>query len=83
MIEALADHLWHGGFRWFWVFGLIQPIFWIALIAFLVTLFRRKPRITGPSRALGILEERYARGEIDREEFMERRSVLRGGGATR
>jgi putative membrane protein len=28
------------------------------------------------STALGLLEERYARGEIDREEFEERRRVL-------
>ncbi|MBW3577405.1 MAG: SHOCT domain-containing protein [Actinobacteria bacterium] len=30
----------------------------------------------GGSRALGILEERYARGEIDHEEFAQRRRAL-------
>jgi putative membrane protein len=85
VIGALADHFWHGGFPWFWVIGLIQPIFWIALIVLLVTLLRRRPHSAGrsPSPAVGILEERYARGEIGREEFLERRSVLRDGGGAR
>lgn len=30
----------------------------------------------GTSRALGILEERYARGEIEHEEFEQRRRAL-------
>jgi len=32
------------------------------------------------NRALEILEERYARGAIDRRELEERRAVLRGAG---
>lgn len=32
------------------------------------------------NRAMEILEERYARGAIDRQELEERRAVLRGAG---
>lgn len=35
-------------------------------------------RTASRSNALSILEERYARGEIDREEFEERRRTLGG-----
>jgi putative membrane protein len=76
VIEVLADHFWHGGFQWFWLFGLLQPILWIALIALLVRVLRNRPARMEPSAALTILEERYARGEIGRDEFLERRSVL-------
>ena len=57
-------------------------LFWLGLIVLLVLaaagLLRR---FTGsgaePSRALAILEERYARGEIDQQEFELKRRQLR------
>jgi putative membrane protein len=69
---------------WFWgpgwIFGLLFGMFWIALIVGAIVLLRRElPHLRfGPraSPALRLLEERYARGEISRQEFLERRAVL-------
>lgn len=45
---------------------------------------RREGRTAGgPERALEILAERFARGEIDREEFEERRRVLQSSSEQR
>lgn len=64
-----------------WLVGLLSGLFWIAvIIAAIVFLRREVPNIRWPAsstNALRILEERYARGEITREEFLERRGVLR------
>ena len=62
-----------------WVLGLFSGLFWIAVIVAAVLLLRREVPHLGrpaPSHALRILEERYARGEISRDEFLERREVL-------
>ena len=60
-------------------FGLLPLLFLGGLIVIGVLLIG-SPKSAPPSRtnALSILEERYARGEITREEFVERREVLRG-----
>jgi putative membrane protein len=54
--------------------------FWILLILLIVWLvrgMRTSARAPGGS-AVQMLEERFARGEITREEFIERRDVLGG-----
>ena len=86
---------WDGvGMGWgFGLVGLITMVlFWGAVIVGIVLVVRaltqqsapRGGQETGTSaparpRALDLLEERYARGEIDREEFLERREDLGGG----
>ncbi len=69
---------WDGGGWWPMWLGMI--LFWGALIWFGVRLVRRTDR--GPSSEQPrrdprtILEERFARGEIDDEEFERRTKVL-------
>jgi putative membrane protein len=60
--------------------GLVGIAFWILLIA-LIVLLARRIRTTAPASgqsAVRLLEERYARGEITQEDFLERRAVLSG-----
>lgn len=68
--------LWGGG----WVAGLFMAAFWVAVIVVAVLLLRREIpqlRLRYPdSPALRLLEERYARGEIDRNDFLHRREIL-------
>lgn len=71
-----------GGFVGFFL-GLLMMLlwagFWIFVIVLIVRLVRRgAAEHTRAPSALHVLEERYARGEITREEFAERRSVLLG-----
>ncbi|HAM27981.1 MAG TPA: hypothetical protein DCP11_15130 [Microbacteriaceae bacterium] len=65
------------------VMGLLMLLFWGGVIAVVaVMLFRRRPEGDAPrprahEDAERILNERFARGEIDEEEFTTRRAALR------
>jgi putative membrane protein len=79
-LAPLADCWHHGGGGWF-----LFPLFWIAVILIVALLIRRGgwrgPR--GPYRhqqtAAELLEHRFARGEIDDDEYRRRRSILGDG----
>jgi putative membrane protein len=75
---ALAPMGWAGGFAIVW--GLMGVGVWILLIVLIVLLVRgsRSTARASGGPAVRLLEERYARGEITREEFLERRAVLGG-----
>jgi putative membrane protein len=71
---------WDAGPGWGLIWGLVWAVFWIGLIVVAVLLLRHElpglhHRFHEPP-ALRLLEERYARGEISRDEFLERREVL-------
>jgi uncharacterized membrane protein len=58
--------------------GVAFLILLVALIVLLVHGMRTGAGATG-GPAVRLQEERYARGEISREEYLERRAVLAGG----
>ncbi len=74
-------HMYFGGgiFRWFMgIFHLALPILAVILLFSLLTGRRSHSYFDSYRRdPMDILRERYARGEISREEFMRMRSELR------
>ncbi|MCX5336671.1 SHOCT domain-containing protein [Streptomyces sp. NBC_00140] len=77
---------WNGhdmnGWGWF-AMSIGTILLWAALITVAVLLFRtlsRTPEPTHPVSAERLLAERFARGEIDEEEYRRRMSVMRADG---
>ncbi len=78
--------MWGGGWGWGHMFfgSFMMLLFWGGLIILIVFAVRSmstgSPRVhDGPApgnRALDILEEGYARGEIEKDEYEERRRLL-------
>ncbi len=80
--------LWGQGFSWGWMLfgGLMMILFWGGIIALIVVAIRSltgagsstaNPTPTNTnSSALRILKERYARGEITKEEYEDMRHNL-------
>lgn len=75
------------GMGWHWLGWLGMAFFWLVLVLLVLAAVkylignRRSNAPDGERKpdALAILEERYARGEIDREEFLKKRDDLNRG----
>jgi putative membrane protein len=73
-----------GGYGMGWFGSILIIVFWILILVGLIFLIRwliqstgrHKTTGNGSNRALEILKERYARGEIDKEEFESKKKDL-------
>lgn len=74
----------YGGGGWGWLYGALLLIGLVLLVVVAVRLFgggvRPEATRSERDRARHLLDERYARGEMDTEEYRERRRVLGDGG---
>lgn len=81
--------MWNGpfgdGWGWFWPFHFIIPLlFWALIIAGMVWIVRYMTdsgdyhRMGRRQPGLDVLEERYARGEINREEYLQKKKDIIG-----
>jgi putative membrane protein len=71
-----SDHWGRHHDGWFPFFPLI-PLFFIGVWVVVIVSFRRRWRHGHHLSGESVLAERFARGEIDEAEYLERRSVLR------
>jgi putative membrane protein len=65
---------WTGGWQWLGMLSMI--VFSLAVVAFAVWAFKQSSGGSSQSRAKKILEERFARGDIDKAEFDSRSQSL-------
>lgn len=78
-----GPHMWNGG-AWMFMGPLMMIVFIAIVVAVIVLIVRwlggpghgAAPHPPPGRTALDILKDRFARGEIDKEEFEERRRVL-------
>ena len=78
-----GPHMWDGG-GWMFFGPLMMILIFVLIVAMVVLIVRwlsgashgATPQVQPGRTPLDILKERYARGEIDKDEFEERKRVL-------
>ena len=85
LLRVQQGYRWHMHdgymFGWGWGGAIIHAVIWLLLVAaiVLVTLLIARnlgSKGGGGSSALDQLDERYAKGEIDREEYLQRKKDI-------
>ena len=74
VIERAGQHSGPSAFAWT-IFALLLVILLVALISLVLDFYYRTNR---PGGTLAVLDERYARGEIDRATYLQARADLGG-----
>lgn len=79
MMHGFNGHGWgmDWGMGWWWIIGIIVIIVVIWMVVKTMSRTKDTNNLPGSKSALEILKERYARGEIDKHEFEERKKVLK------
>lgn len=76
-IAAIEGPYDDGGGEWWWIGRLVVFLLWAAVIFFAIRWFARGRHQDPMDRARGVLAERFARGEIDADEYRERSEQLK------
>lgn len=80
-----GPHMWNGGWGWMFFGPVMMIVFMAVAVAVIVLIVRwlagpsyghQPPRGSTGKEPIDILKERFAKGEIDKEEFEERRRIL-------
>jgi putative membrane protein len=75
--------MWNGWNGMGFVGWTMMIVFWVAIVALAVWTIRTAAPRNGSMSALDILERRYASGEIDGDEFQQRKRLLDDSRSTR